>query len=142
MRGVDRQRREGRQDVAVEARRKLRAIGLVQLFLGFDHDAFLGQGREELVAPTGLLGVDQGMRLTQDSLQEFTRRRVRGGLFLLHEAGHADLEELVQVGADDGKEADALQQRDGFVFREFQHASIEGEPTEFAIKHRRKVVRA
>ena len=54
----------------------------------------------------------------------------------LQRVGHADLEELVEVGTDDREETDALQQRDGRILRELQHAAIEAEPTEFAVKHR------
>jgi hypothetical protein len=54
---------------------------------------------------------------------------------LLHEAGDPNLKEFVEVGTHDGKEAHPLQQRYGTVFREFEYAAIEGEPTEFAIKH-------
>jgi len=69
--------------------------------------------------------------------EELAGGRVAGGFLLLHDARHADLEELVEVGADDREEADALQQGHGRIFREFKHAAIETEPTEFAVKHLR-----
>jgi hypothetical protein len=56
---------------------------------------------------------------------------------LLHDAGNADLKEFVEVGTDDGEEADPLQQGDGGILRELKHAAIEAEPTEFAVKHLR-----
>jgi hypothetical protein len=77
------------------------------------------------------------MRLAQDLLEELAGRRVAGGFLLLHDARHADLEELVEVGADDREEADPLQQGDGGILRELKHAAIEAEPTEFAVKHLR-----
>jgi hypothetical protein len=48
-----------------------------------------------------------------------------GGFLLLHDAGDADLEELVEVRAHDGKEADTLQEGDGIVFGEFEDSTVE-----------------
>ena len=47
--------------------------------------------------------------MAQDLLEKLAGRRVAGGFLLLHDARHADLKELVEVGADDREEADALQ---------------------------------
>jgi hypothetical protein len=48
-----------------------------------------------------------------------------GGLFLLHDASDADLEEFIEIRADDGEEADAFEERDGVVFGEFEDSTIE-----------------
>ena len=50
------------------------------------------------------------------------------------QAGDADLEELVQVAADDAQEAQALEQRNGRVGGLGQHAAIELEQTELAVE--------
>ncbi len=46
----------------------------------------------------------------------------------LHEAGLADLDVLVEVGAGDGEELDALEQRIGGVFGFLEDAAIELHP--------------
>ena len=56
----------------------------------------------------------------------------RAGIDLFFQAGDADLEELVQVRRDDGKEAQALQQRHGVVRRLREHAAVEREDAELA----------
>ena len=52
---------------------------------------------------------------------------------LLLDAGHADLEKLVEVRGEDGEELDPLQQRLGGVLRLLQHAPVELEPAQLAI---------
>ena len=46
----------------------------------------------------------------------------------LHEAGLADFNVFVEVGAGDGQELDALQQRIGRVFGFFKHTPVELHP--------------
>ena len=53
---------------------------------------------------------------------------------LLPQTRHADHEELVQVGAEDGQEFDPLQQRGRLVQRLFQDAPVELQPAQFAIE--------
>ena len=53
------------------------------------------------------------------------------------EPGDPDLEEFIEVGTGDREEADAFQQRDAFVFGEFEDPSVETEPAEFAVEHGR-----
>jgi hypothetical protein len=48
-----------------------------------------------------------------------------GGLFLLHNASDTDLEEFVEIRADDGEEANAFEEGDGVVFGEFEDSTIE-----------------
>ncbi len=135
VRRVDRERGQRRQDVTVEAGRKFRARRLSQLFAGEHVDAVRGEGWQEFLLPAGLLGVDQGAGALQDFGEELLGRGMAGGFLLLHDAGDADLEELVEVRADDGQEADAFEERDGFVFGEFEDSTVETKPAEFAIEH-------
>jgi hypothetical protein len=103
---------------------------------GLDHDAGGRQRGHELLLPATLLGRDEVMGLAEHLQEELAGRRVAGRFLLLHDAGYPDLEEFVEVGADDREEADALEERDGGVFREFQDAAVKAEPTEFAVEHR------
>lgn len=52
---------------------------------------------------------------------------------LLPQRGHADHEELVHVGAEDGQELHSFQQGSGWIAGLFQHAFLEREQTELAI---------
>ena len=51
-----------------------------------------------------------------------------------HQAGHPDHEELVQVVREDGQEPHPLEQRDGFVLGELEHALVEPEPALLAVQ--------
>ena len=56
------------------------------------------------------------------------------GLDLLAKAGHANLEELVQVAGEDRQELDSLKERIALVSSLEQHAGVELEPGEFAVQ--------
>ena len=56
------------------------------------------------------------------------------GLKLRGQAGHPDHEEFVQVGPENGKKLDALQQRVGFVLGLLQDAALERQQAEFPIQ--------
>ena len=50
------------------------------------------------------------------------------------QAGHADEEELVQVGTDDGQELDAFQQRQVVGQSLAEHAVVELQPAQLAVE--------
>src|SRR5262249_27984175 len=56
------------------------------------------------------------------------------GVDLLLQPRHADLEELVQVRAENAQELEPLEQRVRRVARLFEHAMIELEPAELTIE--------
>jgi len=60
-----------------------------------------------------------------------------GGFLVLDDASDPDLEEIIEVGTRDREDADAFQQRDAYVFGEFEDPSVETEPAEFAVEHGR-----
>ena len=75
----------------------------------------------------------------------------RGGHAVGGRGGHAggdlvlqprnpDHEELVQVGAEDGQELDAFEQRMPAIVRLFQHAAVELEPAQLAVEVERRVL--
>ena len=86
-----------------------------------------------------VLLVDQRVRGAMDILELLARRQAvqtqfaGRGLDLLHESGDADLEELVEVGADDGEELDSFQQRILGGLRLFQDPAIERQPALLAV---------
>jgi hypothetical protein len=60
--------------------------------------------------------------------------RVDAGVDLIVMARHAHHEELVEVRAVDRQELDALEQRHAVVLGELQHAVVEVEPRQLAIR--------
>ena len=53
---------------------------------------------------------------------------------LLLQTGHADLEELVEVVAEDGEEPHPLEERPDVVLGQGQHAGVEVQPGELAVR--------
>ena len=108
---VEGQRREHRKnDLREVALARLQLPG-VELVVGQDVDAFLGERRLQLLFQALVRGVHQALDFAADGDQLRARAHaVRAefrdaGVQLRIEAGHADHEELVQVRADDGEEA-------------------------------------
>jgi hypothetical protein len=58
----------------------------------------------------------------------------------MFEAGDADHEEFVEVGAENGKELDAFEQRVGIILGLFEDAGLELEQAEFAIDEKSWIV--
>ena len=141
--GLPRADREGRQhrvDLAVEAPLELGALLFRALVHLRDRDARLGQLRHEVPAPEARLAGGE----REDAVPDFGERRGRratvrrehrdaGGLEA-HEPGDADHEELVEVRGEDRAELDALEQRHRRVLCELEHAGVEIEPGELAIE--------
>ena len=109
--------------------------GLVGKFLpAQEADALLAQVREELMVPAVVLGGDELVNVGGEAVKGFVgTEAVEPGLAVavfnaLHEAGLADFDVLVEVGAGDGEELYAFQQGIGGVFRLFKDAAVELHP--------------
>ena len=50
------------------------------------------------------------------------------------QAGNPDHKELVQVGGEDGQEADPLQQVQGGILGQFQDTGVEGQPAQLPVQ--------
>src|SRR2546430_5195916 len=116
------------------------AIRVVEVRDGGDADTVLLQRRadlphEELGAP-----IQERARPVMDGAQLLTGgHSVRRGLWecgvhLLLETGNADLKELVDAFAEDGEEADALQERQALVVGERQHPVVKVELAELTVE--------
>ncbi len=129
---IDRERGEDREDLVEEALAK----GLVVLGdrgVVDELDALGGQRPAD---------VDEDRRMVGDELEHALanggellvggpavgRAGDLAGLDLLAQAGHADLEELVEVAGEDGQELDPLEQRVALVTGLVEHARVELEP--------------
>ena len=94
------------------------------------HACGLERGQDLLVQHAVLVRDDRARFLARagDGVARLLQRHARWRDFrpeLLPDAGHADLEELVEVAADDAEEAQPLEQRHAAVLGERQHAPIE-----------------
>ena len=94
----------------------------------------LAQLGEQLLVPAVVLCGDKGVDFGGEGGEGFVgAEAVEAGLAVavldaLHEAGLADFDVLVEVGAGDGEELDALQQGIGGVFGFFKDAAVELHP--------------
>ncbi len=140
VRRVESDRGEHRHHLAEEVLAYPGALRLVPLRAAQEYDALLGERRHEHVVPQGILLGHQTMGLVADLAEGLGRRAVvaagMGGaeLDLLLEAGHADLEEFVQIARHDADETQAFEQRHGRIGGLRQHAPVEGERGEFAVQ--------
>ena len=141
---VERQRRQHREDVILEILRqpridRRRVVGRLE-----EVDALGGQQRPQRLAPARRLLVDLRERAAADRRQlllgglAVDRDLVDAGAEFLQDGGDAHHEELVEVGAGDREELDALEQRVRRVLRLRQHALVERQPAQFAIDIERR----
>ena len=121
--GIDRERREHREDAVLELLDEVLVVVVVELAPAGEHDADLGERRhdlleEHLLEPDREPG-DPGEDLVELLARGATVRRDarHAGDQLVHEPGHPHLEELVEVLAEDGAELRPLQERQGLVRR-------------------------
>ena len=141
--GVDRQRRQDREDVAAEEVVRRRLVGVAELGVAADAHAVLFQGRVQLLVPAADLAVQQRADLGVDQIELLGRRQAvhrprrdaGGGLAL--EAADALHEELVEVAGEDRQKFDPLQQRHLVVLGQFQDAAVEVEPADLAVEEQR-----
>ena len=135
--GVDRERRQHREDLVEEAPAQL-DVALRPLVVADDADLLLGQLLAN-VRPRRRVFLDHGQQPGADGVKGLgrahaVRRRARvAGRDLLAQAGDAHLEELVEVAGEDRQEADALEQRVALVDGLVQDALVELEPRQLAV---------
>ena len=146
MRRIDGYRREQRVQFPFAVVADEIAGRLVQLIESQDADAVLRERRTELLVPAVRLRGDELVRLPRQFAALVLRRQAVGaGLGVavfdpLQQAGHADLEELIQIAGGDGQELDPLQHGIALVLGLFQHAAVEGQPRGLAIQEVSRLV--
>ncbi len=140
MAGVDGQRRQHREDLALEDQAQVPFVRVGEVLEAAEDDALAFQGGQDVFfqaavgfgghAPDGLL----------DAFELLLDRHVVGagavgdaGLHFLLQAADADHEELVEVGLENGEELEAFQQRNARVLRLLQDAPVKFEPTQLAV---------
>jgi hypothetical protein len=96
--------------------------------------------RQDFFIEQLVLLLDEGMRLLADQTINLPGGLAVGGdrhrveLELLLDSGHPNLEELIEVAADDAQETQALKQRRARISGLPEHPPVEGEQTDLAIE--------
>ena len=134
MRRIDGDGGQQRIDFALEVVLGKGAGFVVELVPLQQADALLAQFGEQVLVPAVVLGVDKGVDFGGEDGQRLVGAqavvaRLAVAVFnALHEAGLADFDVFVEVGAGDGEELDPLEQRIGGVFGLFEDTAIELHP--------------
>ncbi len=94
-------------------------------------DVFGGQRREQVFVENPVLLFEDGFNLTVDGFQHLVRvlairaRALATKAHLFFQAGNADFEEFIEIGAEDQQKDQALQQRVVGIAGLFQYPLIE-----------------
>ena len=140
VRGVDRQRREDREDRVDEHLLEVGPVVVGQVVPVGEADPFVLERRHDLVGEHRCRPVDEFVDPAPDRAQLVDEVEPVGGggaqagLELLHETRDPHLEELVEVLAEDGEELGSLEQRQAVVLGQGEHAGVELEPRELAVE--------
>ncbi len=147
MAGIERQRRQQREDVALEVRGQMPPDPIRVLILIEERDAGLGERRPEEILPARRLiphhlhgAVANRGQLLRDG-QPVGRHLFEARALALAQRRHAHHEELVQVRADDREELDALEERMVIRDRLIEHPLVELEPAQLPIGVERGIVK-
>ena len=139
VRGVDRLRRQDREDLFAEMLVEPGLRALVERIVADHRHACFGERRLQF-RPDLVLTGHQPVGLDVDRRELLGRRQAVGRAFLDPqqlvglEAGHADHEEFVEVAGRDRQEAEPLEQRVAEIARLFEHPSVECQPGQLAIE--------
>ena len=139
MRGIHSQRGQDRVDGVVEKLLEMDTLNLRNIGIIMKMDIFPIQRRGYLLAPATVLIIHHSPRTDADSSQglgggETVGTRVsRSCLLLLLEASDTHLEEFIEVGADDAKKLQSLEQRIRLVGSLVEHTLVEFQPAELAV---------
>ncbi len=134
MRGIDGDGRQQRIDLALEVTAGEIGGVLAQFAPGEQPDALLAQLLRQLLVPALVLRGHKAVNFGSEDGKGLVRAQaVVAGFAVavfnaLQQAGLADFNVFVEVGAGDGQEFDALQQGVGGVFSLFEHTAIELHP--------------
>ena len=140
MTGVDRQRGEDGEDLAVEGLGQVVAVVVVERGPVRHPHPGLGQGRHHRVDEDGRLPVHElGDALTDGpqglaGAQAVGRPGAQARVDLILEPGHPHLEELVESLGEDGQELDPLEQRGALVVGEVEQPGPEFEPGQLPVR--------
>ena len=135
VRRVQGDRHQQRPDLGFEESGHPAPLGRAALGVVQDADAAFGQGGHDLLVEQAVLLVDQLVRLARDGGEGAARSLVGRRADDLQVIRKAHLEELVQVGRDDGDVAQALKQGHVGSRGLGEHTAVESEEREFSVDH-------
>jgi len=136
---IDGERGEDGRDLGVEVVLGPGSFGFGELGGGAEVDVLFREEGNELLVPAAVLVVDEVVGGGADAFELLARREaveaeIGGtGVGLLDEAGDADLEEFVEIRADDREEFDALEEGIGVALGLLEDATVEVEPALLAV---------
>jgi hypothetical protein len=139
VRGVNRQRRQHREDPLPEQPVQRGPLEVGQVVPPHDGDALVDQRRLHLGGEGVGIEPHERLRAVGDLLQQLARLQAAGrphghaGRDAALESSDADHEELVEVGREDRQEPGSLEQRQGLVHRHLQDALVELQPGQLAL---------
>ena len=144
VRRIQPERRQHRHDLVAEVLAQPRGLLRRPLLALQQADARIGQRRAQFLVEAAVLRLHQLCGAVVDATQQDrrcqpVRRRRSTELDRMPDRTAADLEELVEVGAADAQEAQALQQRHRWILRLRQHAEIEVQLRQLAVGVQRRV---
>ncbi len=140
MRGIDRERRQDREDPVVEDPGELRLRLGVEIGPRGEREADLLERGRDLLGERGRLPGDQLLDASPDRAELFDlveavgRRRAHADRELFLQARDSDLEELVDVAAEDREELRPFEQRNRRVLGEREDPGLEFEHRQFPVQ--------
>jgi hypothetical protein len=145
---VHRQGRQRRMDLAPEPLLELLLLAGTQRVPVREADALRRERRDQGLGEDAFLPAHQPLGGQMDRLELLGRAAAVGGIrdhagFELDlEAGHPNLEELVEIGRADRAELDPLEERLALVLGQGQDAFVECQPRELAVEEAVRSLRA
>ena len=137
---VHAQRGQDREHLLTVVARQTLLLGGSQLVPVEQHDALVGQGRQQRIHHVVGVLVLHDVRLLAQGTEQLARAQSAGGghgdagIDAALQAGHTDHEEFVQVGGEDRGEAGAFDQRQAFVLGELHYTPVELEPAQLTLE--------
>ncbi len=136
---VDGQGREDREHPLLEHLTKMHPIVSAEVLPVDDADPGRVQPRPNALRPDLVLTLHEQPHAPADRIELLSgrhavgRRRGQPDRQLFLQSGNTDLEELVQVDAEDGQEAHAFQERPGIVLGHREDAGVEVQPRQLTV---------
>ena len=140
MGGIDRERGQDGEDLPLKVPLDPGLFATGQGLERLERDALLLERRDQLFVPAAVLVFHQRGDHRVDPPELLPRIKPLdaflpdAGVDLLDQAGDADFEEFVEIGAHDGEKLQPFEQRRRFAGRQVEDPAVECEPAQFPIE--------
>ena len=145
MRCIQANRRENRQQLAVEIIFNPFALRIRPLVAAVEHDVLFGQRGQQFLVKYLILLCNNRVRLAGNKGDGFAGRlprlkHLRGvGALLAAQIRHAHFKKFVQIGRHNAQKTQSFQQRHARVLRLRQHAAVKRQQRQFTAKNMRRL---